>query len=73
MPQLGVSVVLNHLDIAGTERRLRESPDAGLCAPGQPPPMPLWILTIAMVGSIWVIGTILAAFGATWLVRHQPD
>jgi len=35
--------------------------------------MTFWELTIVVCGSIWVVGTVLVALGATWLVRHQPD
>jgi hypothetical protein len=35
--------------------------------------MQLWVLTIVICSVIWVIGTVLVAVGATWLVRHQPD
>ena len=35
--------------------------------------MKLWELTIVVVGLVWVIGSILVAVGATWLVHHQPD
>jgi hypothetical protein len=35
--------------------------------------MTLWMLTIAICASVWVLGTILVVAGATWLVHHQPD
>jgi hypothetical protein len=35
--------------------------------------MQLWVLTVAICSTVFVIGTILVAVGATWLVRHQPD
>ena len=36
-------------------------------------PMTLWMLTIAICTVIWVVGSVVVALGATWLVRHQPD
>ena len=34
--------------------------------------MTLWMLTIVIFGTIWAIGTIIVAFGAVWLTRHEP-
>jgi len=34
--------------------------------------MPLWVLVIVICATVWVIGTVLVVFGATWLVRHEP-
>ncbi len=34
--------------------------------------MPLWIVTVVICAIVWVVGSVLVAFGATWLVRHQP-
>jgi hypothetical protein len=34
--------------------------------------MELWVLTVVVCSAVWVIGTILVALGATWLVRHEP-
>ncbi len=35
-------------------------------------PMPLWVLTLIICVTAWVIATILIVLGATWLVRHEP-
>jgi hypothetical protein len=35
--------------------------------------MTLWMLTVAICATIWVVGSVLVVLGATWLVRHQPD
>ena len=34
--------------------------------------MPLWVLVIVICATVFVIGTIAVALGATWLVRHEP-
>jgi hypothetical protein len=34
--------------------------------------MELWMLTVAICGAVWVIGSIVVVLGATWLVRHEP-
>jgi hypothetical protein len=34
--------------------------------------MPLWVLTIVICAAVWVVGSLLVAFGARWLVHHEP-
>jgi len=31
------------------------------------------MLTVAILATVWVAGTVLVAVGATWLVHHNPD
>jgi hypothetical protein len=35
--------------------------------------MQLWVLTIVVCASVWVLGSVLVALGARWLVHHDPD
>jgi hypothetical protein len=39
---------------------------------GTVPAMPHWVLTIAICTVLWILGTVVIALGARWLVR-QPD
>jgi len=35
--------------------------------------MAFWLLTILICSTLWVLGTIVLATGATWLTRHELD
>lgn len=35
--------------------------------------MPLWAVTVAVLGTVWAVGSLLVAFGAVRLVRRHPD
>jgi hypothetical protein len=32
----------------------------------------MWMLTVVICSTIWVLGTIVVVAGASWLVRHEP-
>jgi hypothetical protein len=32
----------------------------------------MWVLTVVICSTIWVVGTVLVVVGASWLVRHEP-
>jgi hypothetical protein len=32
----------------------------------------MWMLTVVICSTVLVIGTVLVAAGASWLVRHEP-
>ncbi len=34
--------------------------------------MPLWLVTVVICATVFVVGSILVALGAIWLVRHEP-